>query len=301
MSGNKKHKSSFFQLLKNIIYLTKLNLKKTIIKNKLIEFSYEEILENMLYFVHNSSISRPKIYDADKTAIEIKMSDKSLARFGDGELEIINGNNILFQEYDEKLANRLKEILRNNQDELLVGIPYGYFYPKFDPNENQFYKDFNLYRVPQYRHSFLQHIDLEKQYVDTGFTGGGIEQTLYDYIRTIWQDKKIITVGCQEADKAVHYDVYDNSAERIKIFTPNKHAFREYERILNDIKKYDSSYLVILMCGPTAKVLAADLSKLGYRALDLGHLAKGYDYFMRKIPLTSETANKFFLPDEDEN
>lgn len=36
--------------------------------------------------------------------------------------------------------------------------------------------------------------------------------------------------------------------------------------------------LIIIVLGPTAKLLAYDLNKLGYRALDLGHMAKAYEW-----------------------
>lgn len=55
------------------------------------------------------------------------------------------------------------------------------------------------------------------------------------------------------------------------------------------------------MCGPTANVLVADLTQCGYRALDLGHLAKSYDWHKRGIDLNDndgQNAVKFFASDE---
>src|SRR4051794_35928432 len=47
----------------------------------------------------------------------------SLARYGDGELEIMIGRDISCQEYDPMLARRLRFILRAPTPEFLVGIP----------------------------------------------------------------------------------------------------------------------------------------------------------------------------------
>lgn len=47
----------------------------------------------------------------------------SLARYGDGELNIIMGGNIHFQDYNEELANRLKLILTEKQNHIMIGIP----------------------------------------------------------------------------------------------------------------------------------------------------------------------------------
>lgn len=39
---------------------------------------------------------------------------------------------------------------------------------------------------------------------------------------------------------------------------------------------------MIVVLGPTATVLAYDLAKAGYQALDIGHLGKAYDWLKRK-------------------
>lgn len=54
------------------------------------------------------------------------------------------------------------------------------------------------------------------------------------------------------------------------------------------------------MCGPTANVLASDLTKVGFRALDLGHLAKSYDWYKKGIDVKNngENSAKFFYIDK---
>ena len=51
------------------------------------------------------------------------------------------------------------------------------------------------------------------------------------------------------------------------------------------------------MAGPTAKTLVYDLTFIGYRALDLGHLMKAYDFYKKNIPLTSRNVLNFYMPD----
>lgn len=51
------------------------------------------------------------------------------------------------------------------------------------------------------------------------------------------------------------------------------------------------------MAGPTAKALVYDLTLVGYRALDLGHLMKAYDFYKKNIQLTASNIVKFYLPD----
>lgn len=74
-------------------------------------------------------------------------------------------------------------------------------------------------------------------------------------------------------------------------------AFAVYNELLEKLKKYDKDKLIILILGQTATVLAYDLANLGYRALDLGHIAKDYDYFIKNIERNQINAVKFFSAD----
>ena len=68
----------------------------------------------------------------------------------------------------------------------------------------------------------------------------------------------------------------------------------EYDKLLNSAKKIDKNNLVIVILGPTAKVLAYDLHLLGYRVLDLGHIAKDYDLVMQNMQRTEKSIVNFF-------
>lgn len=80
-------------------------------------------------------------------------------------------------------------------------------------------------------------------------------------------------------------ELFDNINSFTTIDIPSRNAFSEYNRILNDCKKYDHNVLFFISAGPTATVLAYDLTKLGYQALDLGHLPNCYLQFKGgKVP-----------------
>ena len=75
-----------------------------------------------------------------------------------------------------------------------------------------------------------------------------------------------------------------------------KYELREdLENIINNNHK-----LVFLICGPVATALAYDLCKLnlGIQAIDIGHLAKDYDYYINKRPRTIDSTKKFFESEE---
>ena len=64
------------------------------------------------------------------------------------------------------------------------------------------------------------------------------------------------------------------------------------------LKKQNKNKIIILILGPTAKVLAYDLSKVGYQALDMGHIAKSYDWYIKQLRADDmDSAINFFNPD----
>lgn len=285
-------------LLKNLKYISKSDLRK----RHMFDLDIEDIFASILYYIPNASILRPDVKDRKETLEILCNTEKSLARFGDGELSIICGKSIPFQEYDALLAKRMIEILKNNNDNLLVGINYWYFHPVFNPNQNKLSFDFSLFHMPKHRKNLMKFIDLSSTYCDAGFTGvrnthNKENDVFFEKIKTIWNNRNIVLVGCREAHNKLAYNLFENANAENWIYVPNKNAFREYESILSKIKQYPKDYIIILMAGPTSKVLAYDLSSCGYRALDLGHIAKSYDFYVKGTQLTVETEKDFWAPD----
>ena len=108
-------------------------------------------------------------------------------------------------------------------------------------------------------------------------------------------------MGCKEAFDSYQFNFFDTAKELVYEYVPNKHAFSVYDEILARLVKHDKYFIHILMCGPTSKVLVADLTKEGFRALDLGHLAKDYDWYHKGIDIyntTAQNVTKFVAPDE---
>jgi hypothetical protein len=75
-------------------------------------------------------------------------------------------------------------------------------------------------------------------------------------------------------------------------------AFQEYDSILDDINhNVSKDTLVCLILGPTATAMAADLTDMGYMAWDVGHIAKDYDVYMKRVDRSYKEQCDFFAPD----
>ena len=74
----------------------------------------------------------------------------------------------------------------------------------------------------------------------------------------------------------------------------SKNAFERYNEIFESVKKYGKNKTIILALGPTATILAYDLSKLeGYTAVDLGHIDIEYEWFLRGVKKRKAIPGKF--------
>lgn len=74
-------------------------------------------------------------------------------------------------------------------------------------------------------------------------------------------------------------------------------AFSEYDALLDRVLKVDKDRLVLVVMGPTAKILVYDLYMAGYMAWDMGHYFKDYDAYMKKKPRTMAETTRFYKPD----
>lgn len=249
--------------------------------------AYEYIIEQILYEIPTSNVFRPNIKNIEQTINILINSNKSIARFGDGELSIIDNKGIPFQEYNDVLAKRLKEILINDNPNLMIGINREYYYPEIDkliPNVSSFYRR----AVPKLRKQLSKYLNSEKEYCTANFSQAYMFLKEYDFdnyyekLRKIWDNKNILIVTCEEVLKNIEFNIYDNAKLINYLHIPAKNAYSKYNEIYNKITQYDQETLIVLMAGPTANVLADDLSKNNYRALDLGHLLKDYDWYKKR-------------------
>lgn len=280
---------SLSKLFRNIKYLTKVDLKRYDL-SKMTENILEETLIELSDKIPDLFNRKPKFLSFDETLNEIINNKKSLSRFGDGEYNNLMGNSITFQKKDKKLAKRLKEILSSKDDNIIIGINEEYFLPKR-------YHD-SAGRSFEYRNcSFLRsiiyaNIHMERTYCPSSISmGGSLEY--FEKIRKIWQNKDITIVCGNGIFNKIKNDIFSNAKSVEFVYGERINAFSKYDDLLKRCSKINKDKIVIIILGPTATVLSYDLAKLGYQALDFGHIAKKYDLIMGN----TEIAKDFCKPD----
>lgn len=244
----------------------------------------------------------PKIKSAYDTIDEIVLHRKSISRFGDGEFNLIKGNSIPFQKYSKRLQDRLKDILLTEENDFLVATNYFYF-NSCNFMRDEVFKFYNTWTVSNLE-KIISYFSSKNTYYDAGFTSPYVSfndnydhEKHYGNIKKIWHKKDIVLICGEGILSGLTHNIFQNSLSIDYQYAPKTNAFDEYEHILKKAKEIDKNKLVIIILGPTATVLAYDLFKLGYQALDLGHIAKDYEYFKKEVICKSENITRFLKPD----
>lgn len=244
---------------------------------------YKEKLDNLLYELADprtlKAVKLPKVLNAHDALYTLISCEKSMARCGDGEFKLIMGENISFQKYDPVLADRLKNILKNQNENILVGIAdvFG-----FCPT------DYMRKVMVTCRDTLYKYFDFSKTYIDTNvtrqlvFVSDEQGQDYYNKMKSLWKNKSIVIVEGAGTRLGIGNDLLDEALSVKRIICPIKDAFSKYDEILKECLKMPKDILFIMALGPTATVLAEDLTNSGYRALDIGHLDTAYEAFLRK-------------------
>ncbi|KAH7824331.1 putative Glycosyltransferase GT-D fold [Monocercomonoides exilis] len=227
----------------------------------------------------------PRVTRVLETAQYLSLTNKSLARFGDGEVALILNQKLPFQDPNPELGKRLEQVFVDELPDLLIGIPDVFsWFPPMSERDIMFWNGWN-----EFRQWLMDHIRMDRQYfaahitspyVSTSGTYCELLPQVYSALRDIWRGKDVVIVRGNNS-QVYKYDIYDTARSQKVFFAPSKQVWSEYENIKSTLLKEDPSNLFILAVGPLSKVLAYDLVKAGRRALDMGHLAKDYDAWMQ--------------------
>lgn len=271
------------------------------IKQKL---QYNATMEfyNFMYIFHSKQKITPKVVSIDDTINKIVEQHCSASRFGDGEVMLIGGKPIRFQKASALLSSRLQEILQSENKGHLVCI-------------SDMFSDMNRYNRRATRfwrtHFYLygnlwdQYLKEGKTYYNTFITRPYMDfkskdqcGKWFELLKKIWNDRDIVFVEGEKSRLGVGNDLFDNARSIRRILCPATNAFDKYDEILAETMKLDKDTLFLIALGPTATVLAYDLFKAGYQAVDAGHVDIEYEWYRmkakRKVKIPSKYVNEAF-------
>ena len=239
------------------------------------------------------------VMSIDETLDELMKTEKSLIRFGDGEFHIMNGYNIAFQEYNEELAIGMKEILLTaNQEEMLLCMPevFKAFRGEFplDYNSEIFWKK-ELDRYADFFQEYCQSKTYGSAFISRPYIYSKDKTRAFDQfekMKQLFEGKDLLIVEGATSRSGVGNDLFDKASSIKRIICPSHNAFSKIKEIKESILEHSEGRLILLMLGPTAKVLAYQLTQQGYRTLDLGHIDSEYEWMQMKAETRVQLKHK---------
>lgn len=178
---------------------------------------------------------------------------------------------------------RLAEILKTLISNHIVCLP-----DIFDKQEGlkESSKKYNNGLLIKERRRWLGLIDLDRIYYNAFFSRcyNMFEDKQncgkwFEKIKNIWKNQDILIIEGQYSRLGVGNDLFEGARSIKHILGPAQNAYDEYEKILQEAQRYSSGKLILIALGMTATVTAYDLAKLGFWAIDIGHIDVEYEWY----------------------
>lgn len=188
----------------------------------------------------------------------------SIARYGDGEFNLVRGGNCVSQRKVPGIMTELQNILKSHDPNLLVAIP------RLDPRSP---KNVNWVKCCAHYGAYLS---AKKQYYSAFITRPDSAPWIatddyYGMIESLWAGQDITMVYGSERSLSAEFPAMQSAKSITAVPTDYAHTYPKIDSIQQRIEKVGNKR-VLLMCGPTATCLAARLARSGYHAIDLGHI-----------------------------
>ena len=232
----------------------------------------------------NSSVElKIKVFSNEKTLDFILQTHCSVARFGDGEFDLMSGRSIPYQDWSGELANELKQIVIRQNDLCFISCLPDVFERQErynDPCRNFWKNHLNAYKSlynnvcksTWYGSTFLSrpYIDLEDKSNLNGY---------FDKLKLLWKNQDILIVEGNTSRSGVGNDLFANARSVKRIICPSRNAYSKINEIENQIRIYGKNKLILLMLGPTAKLISYHMYSDGYWLIDMGHVDSEYEWY----------------------
>src|SRR5690606_32545598 len=141
---------------------------------------------------------QPKVEDLDSTIDKLLEGKYSIVRFGDGELKLMYGESIKFQDSSDELGQRLRNIISENADRLLIGVPDVFTSLKQYGRNSRIYWMKDLART---RNKWLALLSDKYTYYNSFITrpymiykNKSNSEAIFAKLKLIWNDRDVVII-----------------------------------------------------------------------------------------------------------
>ena len=267
---------------------------------KKITFKINKVKVGVIYLVRSKWLNffgkNIRVLSISETLEKILVDKISVSRFGDGEMRLICGQSIEFQEYTPQLQERLIEVINSTTKGHLVCLPDVFLsLNQYKSRASYFWKN----HLKEYYTCWLKYTNRLAIFGNAFITRPYITYKNYKQsadwffrLKEIWNDREVVIVEGTMSRLGVGNDLFNNCRSIERILCAPIDAFASYGKILTAVRMCESTKLILVALGPTATVLCHDLNTFGYQSLDIGHVDIEYEWFLMKAEWKVEIPNK---------
>lgn len=202
----------------------------------------------------------------EEETLDAVCSGKSIARYGDGELNNLEGKKCVPQLVVPGLENELRTIMRSKNKNCLVGIPR--LDARMAPEKHASWTHY----IPRFR-PFMTH---DKRYYSAFITRPDsapwiATKEYFDKVNSLWKDKEVALVWGGYRSLYPEFLRKTGAAKVHSVIVSYEDAYAQIDDTLARVLATGAK-TVLLCAGPTATCLAYRLSLQGLHAIDLGHI-----------------------------
>jgi glycosyltransferase family protein len=240
----------------------------------------------------------PQVMSAGETVNYIIKNKCSAVRFGDGEIKLISGKALDFQKPLPKIREKLSESLSSHNPEVLVCIPDIFSEKSLAQYTDEAAAHWKKH-LSYFRKNWCGLIDgncvYGNAFISRPYNNYRDKSGCKDYFKAVkmmWDGIDIVVAEGEKSRLGMGNDLFDNARSVQRILCPVTECFDKYDDIVREIEKFSKDKLILLALGPTASVMPQELSKKGYRAVDIGNIDTEYEWFLsgadKKIPIKNK-------------
>ena len=269
-------------------------------------FPFKFLNAAIRYPAAQARVKRYSVMSIEETIdLLLRNPQLSLARYGDGELEMTWYKNIGFQPFDPKLSGRLKALLQQQDaaanPNCLICLPDAFRTTRNMKNGSAL---FWFFHKSFYFKHYETLLNQQVRYGNTSVTRPyhdykekKLSRTIFDKFKQLYQGRRVLIVEGSGTRLGLGNDLLDGASDVKRITTLNRNAFSVYDRLFDTVLENAVNFdLVLISLGPTATVLAYDLSQRGIRCIDSGHVDIEYEWMLasatKKIKVEGKNVNE---------
>jgi hypothetical protein len=202
----------------------------------------------------------------EEETLDAIIAGKSIARYGDGELNNLEGKKCVPQLVQPGLTEELRKVIASNSKDCLVGIPY--ISPDMPPEKVRSWTHY----MPRFAPFLNKKATYYSAFITRPDSAPWIGTAAYfDKVQSLWKGKEVALVWGGYRSLYPDFLRKTGAAKVHSVIVSYEDAYAQIDDI--ERRVLATGVATVLLCaGPTATCLAYRLSLRGVQAIDLGHI-----------------------------